>query len=209
MTSPFICMEGHALIMLNNSDNHAANLSTAAQSAKDLGISVMTVEHTSVQDAMSGDQGIWLLLAPPSRKHRKHGKEVKSGWRWWRTGQWITRHARSDGWMSSKHGEEYQTSQMRSGWSWRTPLPHPHHPLSLIAPTSSVSSAAHHLTPPFSSHRSMSVTLKIGWGVMIQTLFLYGTGRHLHIPKHSLDHTGQTLDTHPTTHSFSFRYCSP
>jgi len=125
----------------------------------------------------------------PTKKHRRHGRGVRNGQGWQRTGEWTGRRIKRDGQMPSRCGEGYPISRTKHGGPW--PLLHPHHPPSPTAPTLSVSSAVHCLTPPFFLlwTRLMSVTSNIKWGVMIQTLFLYNMDRqldnhrHLHIPK--------------------------
>jgi len=91
--------------------------------------------------------------------------------------------------MPLGRGRESPVSQMKTGQGPGPPLLH--HPPSLTSPTSSVSSAVHRRTPPFflSWTSSMSVTLNIKQGVMLQTFSLQNgqTVRHLQTLTHSQD----------------------
>ena len=78
-------MEEPVPITLNSSP---ADLSNAAQSARNPATFAAIAGCISVQDARSGDLGI----RPPTalslrKKHERHGKEAKSGLRQQRTGE--------------------------------------------------------------------------------------------------------------------------
>jgi len=155
------------------SSSHGHNLSTTVQSARSLVMIVTTVGCTSAEDATSGDWDTQPPTAPsPRRKHRRHGKGARNGLGQQRIGGWIGRPARRDGQMSSGCGRESPASQTKTGQGPGPPLPH--HLPSPTSPTSSASSAARRWAPPsFSSWTSsMSVTLSVKRGVMLQTFSL-------------------------------------
>jgi len=199
----FTVMEqGAGALLINHTQNatplpptlRPPPLTVAAQNAKGRGLSTETALTIFVKDVTAGARDTPNPIAPQQRQQRQLNRrsgmrnndwgkcegapwvpvDPKPRWTWTRVSVIPNKE-----WM-----KPWEVIDLTSPPSSQPPTPPPPSPLSslpsLISEFGDSSSGS---APPSFWTRSMSVTLNVERGVMIQTLFLYNTDRHFHLPK--------------------------